>query len=97
MDAELLLLAYAGLLLHALGDWKAYNDGSKIFPGWKRQIPSFLSNILTITLLVYVKEDIKNLYVITPFGAILLGYAGQSIFSKLLAARMPKDQKQADT
>jgi hypothetical protein len=37
-----------------------------------------------------LKDDISDLYVITPFGALVLGYIGNSVFFSFVDAKKPK-------
>lgn len=95
MNIELLLLAYAGILLHYLTRFKeVITSGTPIKINVLAEVLGGLITVLTTTILVYVKEDISNIYVVTPVGAVLLGYAGQSVFNKLVGSRFP--QKIAD-
>jgi hypothetical protein len=89
MSYELYLLALAGVGVHHLKDWVDLNKKGLVY-GWKKELPTILLSIITVLILVYLKDDISNLYVITPFGAIVLGYAGNSIFFSFVQAKQPK-------
>lgn len=90
MNIELLLLSYAGLLLHYLTRFNELLTAGKTSGiKWPQEIIGGLITIISTTILVYVKDDIANIYVVTPLGAVLLGYAGQSLFVKLVNARSP--------
>ena len=95
MNIELLLLAYAGIVAHYLTRFKEIVDSNRPFKlNPLSEILGGLLTVLTTTILVYVKDDIATIYVVTPVGAALLGYAGQSVFNKLVGSRFP--QKIAD-
>ena len=96
MNIELLLLAYAGILLHYLTRFKEIiSSSAPVKFNTLAEVLGGLITILTTTILVYVKDDIATIYVVTPVGAVLLGYAGQSVFNKLVGSRFP--QKMADS
>lgn len=86
---ELLLLGQLGVLLHYLKDWVVANNQGKNYE-LKKSIPMALLSSLTTAVLVYLKDDINDLYVITKFGAVVLGYAGNSIFFSFVDVRKPK-------
>lgn len=93
MNAELLLLSYAGILLHYLFQWKdAVKENVALVLTSKsliKELPSLLLSIVSSSVIVYVREDIANIFVVTPVGAVIAGYAGQSILNKILGAKMP--------
>lgn len=94
MNIELLLLAYAGILLHYLT--RAKEILSTVQPyklNVLQELVGALTSILTTTILVYIKDDIASMYVVTPLGAVILGYAGQSIFNKVVNARITQKAK----
>lgn len=93
MHIQLLLLAYAGMALHYLMRFKdllGSNDRAPL--NIPQEIVGAIISILTTTILVYVKDDIASIYVVTPVGAVLLGYAGQSVFNKLVSTRFPQQK-----
>ena len=49
-----------------------------------------LLSSITTALLVYLKNDIADLYVVTKFGAVVLGYVGNSTFFSFVDVRKPK-------
>lgn len=88
MNIELQLLGLLGLAIHYLKDWEANNrDGKKY--DLKKSIPTILLSAITTSVLIYLKADIENLFVVTPFGAVVLGYLGNSVFFSFVSARKP--------
>lgn len=86
---ELMLLGQAGVLVHYLKEWILANNKGQNY-NLRKAIPMGLLSSLTTALLVYLKDDIANLYVVTPFGALVLGYLGNSTFFSFLDVRKPK-------
>lgn len=101
MNLELLLLSYAGILLHFLLKLKEAAQKKVLAEAFTRQSLiyegiSTLVSVVASTIIVYVREDIANIFVVTPVGAVIAGYAGQSILNKILGAKMPQ-QVQIET
>lgn len=90
LSYELYLLALGGVAVHYLKDWVAHKKRNVSY-GLSKELPVILLSILTSVLLVYVREDISTIYVITPVGAIIVGYAGNSIFFSLINAKKPRN------
>lgn len=86
---ELYLLGLAGISIHYLKDWVAHDRLGKKY-GLRKMLPTMLLSIVTTVLLIYLREDIEDLYVITPFSAVILGYTGNSIFFSFVSAKEPK-------
>lgn len=86
---ELLLLGQAGVLIHYLKEYVVANKQGKKYELMKAIPMAFLSS-LTTALLVYLKDDIASIYVVTKFGAVVLGYAGNSTFFSFVDVRKPK-------
>lgn len=86
---ELLLLGQIGVLLHYLKEWVLTDKQGKKYE-LKKAIPMALLSSITTILLIYLKEDIKDLYPITKFNAIVTGYVGNSIFFSFIDVRKPK-------
>lgn len=86
MIPELQLLGLAGLIIHALKDWVAHNKEGRAYPIGK-SMPAYLLSAITTGVLIYLADDIKNIYVITPFSALVLGYLGNSVFFSFIKAR----------
>lgn len=94
---ELLLLALAGNALHYVSSWKSLVEQNRIKEfNVINEVPGFILSILTSIIMVYVREDIKAFFVVTPFGAVMLGYFGQSLFKKLIDAKSPIKEPKND-
>lgn len=86
---ELMILGQVGVFVHYFKEWVlANNKGQKY--DLKKAIPMAVLSSLTTGLLVYLKEDIADLYVVTKFGAVILGYLGNSVFFSFLDTKKPK-------
>lgn len=86
---ELMLLGQAGVLLHYLKEWVlADKKGNKY--ELRKAIPMALLSSITTLLLIYLKDDIQDLYPITKFNAIVTGYVGNSVFFSFVDVRKPK-------
>jgi hypothetical protein len=101
MNIELLLLSYAGILLHYLLKLRDAAKQKVLTELFSRQSLvyegiSTLVSVVSATIIVYVKDDIATIFVVTPVGAVVAGYAGQSILNKILGAKMPQ-QVQIET
>lgn len=57
---------------------------------FKSQSLRLLLTVIVTVLAIFLKDDIKDLFVVTYFGAACLGYMGSSFFLTLLKAKMPK-------
>lgn len=86
---EFLLLGQAGVMLHYLKEFVVANNQGKKYE-LKKSIPMALLSSITTMLLVYLKDDISDLYVVTKFGAVVLGYVGNSTFFSFVDVRKPK-------
>lgn len=87
---ELMLLGQAGVLLHYLKEWVLANKKGENY-NLIKSIPMAALSSITTALLVYLKDDISDLYVVTKFGAIILGYMGNSVFFSFMDVRKPKN------
>lgn len=86
---ELMILGQLGVFIHYFKEWVvANNKGLKY--DLKKSIPMAALSSLTTGVLVYLKNDISNLYVITPFASVALGYMGNSIFFSFIDSKKPK-------
>ena len=83
------MLGIAGCLIHYLKDWVAHNNEGKEY-GLKKVIPAASLSLITTALLIYLRSDISQMYVITPFSAVVLGYLGNSVFFSFITAKKPK-------
>ena len=86
---ELLLLGQAGVAIHYLKEYVNANRQGKNYE-LKKAIPMALLSSITTALLVYLKDDIASMYVVTKFGAVALGYIGNSAFFSFVDVRKPK-------
>ena len=88
MIQELYLLGLAGVAIHYLKDWHDVNKKGLKY-GFAKSLPTIALSIITTMLLVYLKDDIADLYVITKFSAVVLGYVGNSLFFSFVDAKKP--------
>ena len=88
---ELLLLGQAGVLVHYLKEWVLANKKGNKYD-LKKALPMALLSSITTGLLVYLKDDIAPIYVVTKFGAVILGYIGNSAFFSFVEVRKPKTE-----
>ncbi len=86
MIPELQLLGLAGLVIHALKDWVGHNKEGRAYPIAK-SFPAYLLSAVTTSVLIYLKDDIADLYPITSFSAVVLGYLGNSVFFSFIKAK----------
>lgn len=86
---ELLFLGLTGVVLHYFKDWVLANKVGKQYD-IKKALPMAALSSITTALLIYLKDDIADLYVVTKFGAVALGYLGNSIFFSFLDVKKPK-------
>jgi hypothetical protein len=86
---ELLLLGQAGVFIHYFKEWVVANNKGENY-NLKRSIPMAALSSVTTAVLVYLKDDISDLYVITKFGAVVLGYIGNSTFFSFIDTKKPK-------
>lgn len=89
MTIELMLLGQAGVLVHYLKEWVVANNNDKKYD-FKKAIPMAALSSITTALLVYLRQDIEPLYVVTPFSSVALGYIGNSIFFSFVDTKKPK-------
>ena len=86
---ELELLGMLGVLIHYIKQWVATQNMGKQY-NLKKFIPTIVLSSITTAVLIYLREDIENLYPITRFSAVVLGYFGNSVFFSFMDARKPK-------
>ncbi len=91
---ELYLLALIGVVIHYMKDWVQHNNKGVEY-GWKKAVPMAVLSIITSLLLVYLRDDIADLFVITPFSCVVLGYTGNSVFFSFVTAKKPKTNEDA--
>lgn len=92
---ELMLLGQAGVLLHYLKEWVLANKKGENY-NLIKSLPMAILSSITTGLLIYIKDDIADLYLITKFSAITLGYLGNSIFFSFLDVKKPKNVPATD-
>jgi hypothetical protein len=90
MHLELFLLGQAGVLIHYFKEWVNTNKRGGQYD-LKKVLPTAALSSLTTGLLIYLREDIASLYVVTKFGAVILGYIGNSVFFSFIDSRKPKN------
>ncbi|MBA4849494.1 hypothetical protein [Emticicia sp. BO119] len=56
----------------------------------KNQLTSVLMTIVLTIVTIFLREDIKEIYVVTNVGAIALGYTGSSFLFAVLKSKAPK-------
>jgi hypothetical protein len=86
MIPELQALGLAGLVIHALKDWVGHNKEGRAYPIAK-SFPAYLLSAVTTSIIIYLKDDIANIYLITPFSAVVLGYLGNSVFFSFIKTK----------
>jgi hypothetical protein len=87
---ELLFLGQLGVFIHYFKEFVVANNQGKKYE-LKRAIPMAVLSSMTTALLIYLKDDISDLYVVTKFGAVILGYIGNSTFFSFVDVRKPKE------
>jgi hypothetical protein len=89
-EIYLIFLSLLGLTIHQL---KSYENARKNDSTYdlKKSIPTIILSAVTSSLLVHLRNDIGDLFVITPFSAVVLGYFGNSVFFSFVDAKKPKD------
>ena len=95
INFELYLLGISGVILHYLKEWVLANKAGKQYE-FKKALPMAALSSVTTALLVYLHEDIADLYVVTKFGAVVLGYMGNSIFFSFVDVKKPKNIPDSD-
>lgn len=95
MIPELQALGLVGLFIHAVKDYVDHSNQGKEYP-LKKSIPAYILSLLTTSVLIYLKDDIASLYVVTPFSALALGYLGNSVFFSFIKAKS-KDMPEGNT
>lgn len=89
MEYELYLLCLLGTVIHYLKDFEQHKRlGQKYSLG--SLIPTIILSVITTQVLIYLRGDIADLYVITPFSALILGYFGNSVFFSFVDAKKPR-------
>jgi hypothetical protein len=89
MHLEFFVLGQIGVLLHYLKEWVIANKAGKNYE-LKKSLPMAALSSITTGLLVYLRTDIEAIYVVTKFGAVILGYLGNSVFFSFVDVKKPK-------
>ena len=85
------LLGLLGVLLHYLKLWKNARAEGKRFL-LKSHYPNVLLSVICTLILVFLREDIVDIYVVTKFGAIALGFGGNALFFDLIDTKTQKSR-----
>lgn len=86
---ETSILCMVGLLIHYTKEWAIANNQDKKY-NFKKAIPMALLSAITTLTLVYLRDDLKDIYLIKGFGAVVLGYLGNSVFFSFVDVKKPK-------
>ena len=95
MHLELYALGMVGLLLHYMKSWADAQKNEKEFD-LKKVMPMAVLSVVTTLLVIYLRDDLKEFYPITRVSAVVLGYAGNSVFFSFLNSKKPKVQKESE-
>ena len=85
-----MVLGQVGVFIHYFKSWVEANKEGKSYD-LKKALPMAALSSLTTALLVYLRTDIEDLYVITRFSAVALGYFGNSVFFSFVNTKKPKE------
>lgn len=89
INFELYLLGISGVILHYGKEYVLANKAGKQYD-LKKSLPMAGLSLFTTLLLVYLRKDIEDLYVVTKFGAVIIGYIGNSLFFSFIDVKKPK-------
>ena len=89
------LFAYAGLLLHWLGQFKKATDKSDFIFRYflKKNWYKIVFDAVSVVVLVYTKDDYKDIYAMNTLNAFALGYFVSSFFNLLVKSKKPRAKK----
>lgn len=82
----LFALGLAGValdLLFKIREWAANGVKPKI----GLTIVNTVISVLIVGVLIFLKDEIKEIFVVTKFSAFILGYTAQSVFRKITAGK----------
>lgn len=83
------ILALLGILISYIEQlYNAKQHGVKYL--FKNEYPGVVLTIIVSLITVYLREDIKEIFVVTGVGAVALGYTGSSFFLAILKSKAPK-------
>lgn len=95
LHLELYALGLAGLFLHYMKTWAdAQKKGNEF--SLLKVLPMAILSLITTSLVVYLREDLKEFYPITRVSAVVLGYFGNSVFFSFLNSKKPKLDEKPD-
>lgn len=83
----LLLFGYTGILTHYIKKWSEKVEREEIFH-FKKSVPSIILSIITTTVVIIQREEIKSLFVVTRFSGFIIGYFGNSWFFGFIEKKM---------
>lgn len=85
--AVFLAFGYAGIISHYIKKWSEKVEREEEFH-LKKCIPSIILSFITTSVLIILRKEIENLYVITKFSSFIVGYFGNSWFFGLIERKM---------
>lgn len=85
-----MLLGIAGVVLHYFKEWVWANRDGKQY-AFNKALPMASLSLLTTLVLIYLRKDIEDMYVVTRFSAVALGYFGNSVFFSFVDTKKPKN------
>ena len=86
---ELSFLGLVGVFISYIEQKSIAKEQGKKF-SFRTHYLSILLNIVLTLVTVYLRVEIKEIYVITKVGAVLLGYSGSSFIIALFKSKVPK-------
>ena len=81
---ELYVLAFMGAVLHLLFKWNNSRKRTPAVFNWPAHIRTTAIGLLSVFLLIYVKDDIGQIIEVNRITAIFLGYIGDSAIKNLV-------------
>ncbi len=83
----LIILGIAGIILDVLFKIKDWIENVHKRPKPILVIINLLISLIVTITLVVIREDIKSIYVVTPLGALMLGYLAHTLFRKFASIK----------
>jgi hypothetical protein len=81
---ELMILAAMGALLHLLFKWNNARKRHQALFNWPAHLRTTIIGLLSVWLLIYVRDDLRPIIEINRITAIFLGYIGDSALKNLV-------------
>lgn len=81
---ELMILAAFGAMLHLLFKWNNARKRQSALFDWPAHIRTTAIGLLSVWLLIYVRDDLRQIVEINRITAIFLGYIGDSALKNLV-------------